>query len=342
MKLLALTVAVVMLAVPFASMLDDTDNSDAAGSAGTFNVYVNTGSGWSGENVSGYNALLALENTTYYTDTNYTHSIDESYTYTYQYDGVTYTDINSSYGTITTLGGYTNGISNTWNVLVYIDDEWVDGSDAIGWYKPFVDYESLLSNYGTANIALWYGSGSSNTAITTLETYTTNTLSEVSLTSISTSTGSVFEHIFYIKNSTATTLTISGTFKTYDPSTSTYSTGVTLTNSNITSGVYIVGYGSDAELALKNALGSNAVFYSSTSPVPGYLGYGWISTIFGVGTVQTSGADTPNDYTDDHYTYWSTYTTYNTDWAGYVVGAYSALTNAPLVDGTLALAYESS
>ena len=29
-------------------------------------------------------------------------------------------------------------------------------------------------------------------------------------------------------------------------------------------------------------------------------------------------------------------------WAGYVVGAYSALSNAPLVDGTLALIYEYS
>ena len=43
----------------------------------------------------------------------------------------------------------------------------------------------------------------------------------------------------------------------------------------------------------------------------------------------------------------STYTAYDESipyhaWAGFVVGAYSALTNAPLVDGTLALVYEYS
>lgn len=140
-------------------------------------------------------------------------------------------------------------------------------------------------------------------------------------------------------------MTFTTSVTTYNPVTFQYTSNVTLTNAVLSAGVYVVGYGSDAELALIDALGTDASFYASTDPVPGYQKYGWIDKIFNVGTetvVEGSGPDATT-----HYYFWSLYTTYDESipymaWAGYNIGAYSALINAPLVDGTLALIYEYS
>lgn len=362
-KIMAVLAAFMMVAVAGIVIVQSSDESEAAaGEAGYMNVYINSGSGWSVETVLAANGCEAVKATGAYDSHN--DVINDSYTYEYQYGGTWYTNISSNYGDITKLNNIANSTSATWNALVYTpvldEDEgtyvyrWTAASASLGYYKPFADYASVMRDYGTANIAVWYGdSGNVSSTITSLSNYAVSTNAPRSLTDISTSHGSVFEHIFYLKNKTDTAMTINGTNNviTYNPATGVYSTA-TLTNAMITAGVYVVGYGSDASLALRNALNNpagttNVVFETTTNPVPGFNAYGWIGTIFGIGTVQVSGQDTPNDYTDDHYNYWTTYTTYdeaNTYYAqaGFVVGAYSALTNAPLVDGTLALIYEYS
>ena len=351
-KFMAVLAAFMMVAVAGIVVVQSSDESDAAaGDAGYMNVYINTGNGWSVETVLAANGCEAVKATSVY-DVHDGDVIDDAYTYEYQYGGNWYTDINSNYGEITQLNGTPASGTSTWNVLVYIpvwdDDEgmyfnqWVVASAALGYYKPFADYANLMRNYGTANIAVWYGDSSNvSTMIASLTSYAA---APHALTQISAVQGSVFEHIFYLKNTTNYTMAINGTNNviTYNPSTGAYTTGVTLTNAMITAGVYVVGYGSDAELALMNALNvpgqtTDVTFGATTNPVPGYQTYGWLDTIFGLGTVSQSG----------HYYYWSTYTTYDEinsyyAWAGYVVGAYSALSNAPLVDGTLALVYEYS
>ena len=112
--------------------------------------------------------------------------------------------------------------------------------------------------------------------------------------------------------------------------------GQTLNATNLASGVTITGYGSDAYLALKNALNVaplDNVVGEETIPVNGYNNYSWIDTIFGLGTVQTQGLDTPSDWTDDVYVYWSQYDgNYSGEGSGqlsgFVLGAYSPLTGA--------------
>ncbi len=361
-KFMAVLAAFMMVAVAGIVVVQSSDESDAAaGDAGYMNVYINTGNGWSVETVLAANGCEAVKATSVY-DVHDGDVIDDAYTYEYQYGGNWYTDINSNYGEITQLNGTPASGTSTWNVLVYIPvldpisyiyvNQWVIPTAELGYYKPFVDYSSMMVDYGTANIAVWYGDSSNvSSMITSLTSYAA---APHALTQIDDTQGSVFEHIFYLKNKTNYTMAINGTnnVTTYNPATGVYTENVTLTNAMITAGVYVVGYGSDAGLALRNALNvtgqtTDVVFGTTSNPVPGYLAYGWLDTIFGLGTVQVSGQDTPSDYTDDHYNYWSTYTAYDESnsyyvWAGFVVGAYSALTNAPLVDGTLALIYEYS
>lgn len=352
-KLLTILVACMMLAGVGIGIVQYGDDSEAAaGAAGNMNVYVNSDGTWAGESVSAANGCEALKASSFYGDS--TATVDGSYTYSYVYGGVTYTDISASYGTVTKLQNVANGADGTWNVFVYIKDadgnwSWTVGSAASGYYKPFADYANLLPNYGTANIAFWYGNNADNEkvidAIVELENYT---LAVEDLTQIDRSSGSVFEHVFYLKNTTDKSMTFTQSVTTYTPSASSapqYTSGVSLTASILNSGVYVVGYGSDAELALIDALGDDASFYASTNPVPGYQAYGWIDKIFGRTTeTVVEGSGEAQTY---HYYFWSTYTTYGDspsqrEWAGYNIGAYSALTNAPLVDGTLALIYEYS
>lgn len=347
-KLLTILVACMMLAGVGIGIVQYGDDSEAAaGAAGNMNVYVNSDGTWAGESVSAANGCEALKASSFYGAL--TATVNDSYTYSYVYDGVTYTDISASYGTVTKLQNVANGADGTWNVFVYIKDangnwSWTVGSDASGYYKPFVDYANLLPNYGTANIAFWFGDKTKTIdvedAIMDLEDYS---LGVRSLTSIDKTAGSVYEHIFYLKNKTDKSMTFTTTVTTYNSNQ--YTSGVTLTNAVLSAGVYVVGYGSDAELALIDALGTDASFYASTDPVPGYQKYGWIDEIFKKGT-ETVVIGTGETATY-HYYFWSTYTTYDEstsqmEWAGYNIGAYSALTNAPLTDGTLALIYEYS
>lgn len=334
-----------MVAVSGMIIVQASDSSEAAaGSAGEMNVYVYDSS-WTVQKVSAYNAAEAIMATSQWSS--HPGTINTQYDYSYTWEKETYYNIDSTYGTITTFNQLSNNsdAGTTWNMLVFTKASsattysWSLGDTATGWYKPFADYQTLMPGYATANIALYYGSSSASASyidsLTTFINNDTNSNSTISLTSISKAQGSVFEHTFYLKTNNNTSLTIAANTTV---TLSDYSTA-TLNQANLIIGITVVGYGSDAVLALIDAIGSsNVSFQSTTSPVPGYQTYGWMNTMFGVGTSYNSSTDT--------YTYWQSYTSYTTLGdssnvsAALGTGAYSALTNAPEVDGSLAFLYQ--
>ncbi len=192
-----------------------------------------------------------------------------------------YTTNNTAYGTITKLFGLENNDLTSWNVFVYKDNSWIEGVDAIGLYQPFSDY---TVDYRVSNVALYYGDASDEPDF--------SDLSILPLTQVpSSSTG---DHAADYQADFTFERTINGE--------------VVTTTAR--------GYGSNGFTALQNAVG--------TDPTTGVVGssdygtYGWLTTLFGIGTVQISGQETPDDWTDDVYTYWALYyddpTTAEVDW----------------------------
>ena len=118
---MAVLAAFMMVAVAGIVIVQSSDESEAAaGEAGFMNVYVNSVGTWAGQTVLAANGCEALKATSFYSAS--TATIDDRYTYTYVWDGQTYTDINAAYGTVTKLQDVANSGSNTWNVFVYIKD----------------------------------------------------------------------------------------------------------------------------------------------------------------------------------------------------------------------------
>lgn len=345
-KIFAIVAAVMMLAVAGIAMVGVSDNSDATSGTGTMKVYiykeVDGTMSWTHETVSGYNATKAIMGTTTYSVN--TATINTTYDYTYQYEGETYYNIDSTYGTITKFNNVSNSTTGaSWNMMVFTKTgsettySWKLGDAATGWYKPYADYAGVMPAYATANIALYYGSADDfNTMKSSLISYATGPAKKtISLTDIDYGNGSSYEYTFYIKKASAGTTVIS------DGTTVKLSTyvQVALTDSMLLNGITIVGYGSDAALALINAVGSNNVtFTTTTNPVPGYLTYSWMEKMFGL--EQQYDADT------DTYTYWQSFTRHtalgdssNTS-APLSTGAYSSLSGAPAVDATIAFFFQ--
>ena len=183
-----------------------------------------------------------------------------------------YTTNNTDYGTITKLFGLENSTESSWNVYVYKNGSWSEGIDAIGLYQPFSDY---VEEYRVSNIALYYGATGS------LESMDFDGLSIIPLTQVPASASDAH----------ASDYQVDFTFvRTVD--------GQTVTTT-------AVGYGSNGFEALKNAVGTDAI--TGVIGSSDYGTYGWLTKLFGIGTVQISGQETPDDWTDDVYTYWALY-----------------------------------
>lgn len=329
MTALALVVAVVMVASPLVSM-GGSDNADAPvlGEAstvnGTYTIFVDDGSGWQSQVVNAYDGAQAVQATSFWTGNPGSMAARTITEYGY-------VNLNASYGDITTFMGKTEDANNVWNVYVLIGNDWVLGQDAIGYYKCFSDYSA---DWQTANIALEYGADA--TAVpSSLDDYILDTLTEASpITSVS---GEAFAVQFYLKNKMSVIPSVSG--QIYDIN------GNLVTATALTNGVTVKGYGSDAYLALKNALnvsGTSADNIVGSETVPS--NYSWITTIFGWGTVQTQGQDTPSDWTDDIYAYWNQYNglyseTGTNDLSPFTLGAYSPLTSAPATQAVFSMVY---
>jgi len=309
MAVVVVALAMVMITVP--AMVNDDEASAAAGPAGQMKLYVmGDNYSWTTQTLSAYNAALAVEGSTYFQ--NGDDLVD--YTYTYEYGGVTYTNISPDYGAINTFRGLSDSGSDTWNVLVYRGG-WTAGDSALGWYKPFEDWTVDNNAYRTANVALWYGNiGSEGIVIAFLNLYTQSNAT-IGLTAITAGSDSPFKHTFYLKDNLGVG-SLDGIFK-YSPS----------------SGVVAVGYGSDASLALLNAVGygSGGVVFDNVNntPVPEFEGYSWMLTLMGVGS---------EDMGNDTWRFWTINTGPSSApvYADFLLGAYSALSNAPLSIATSA------
>lgn len=63
------------------------------------------------------------------------------------------------------------------------------------------------------------------------------------------------------------------------------------------------------------------------------------STANGTYTIQTQGASTPSDWTDDVYAYWSQYDGTSTNLSSFVLGSYSSISSAPLTQSVFTMTY---
>ena len=327
--------ASVMLTVVGFAVVNIADESNATGSesTGAFNIYVYSENTWSFDaNVPGYNAYEALKGSDYSEQL----VADDNYIVT---DAYGTSNINSNYGAVASVCGVTSGV---WTAFVYISPEdngtfqWVSADAALGFYKPYSDW---LSNYRTANIALYHSDDAltaetTNAAISAINNYIvsgTSVPEEKAITSI-TNTSS-YAVTFSLRVS-----------EDYIQDCQIHSDAVT--EDDLREGIQITGYGSDCYLALVDALTQSDVVGWNSDTVPDYLpayqGYSWIDTIFDLGTIQTAGADTPNDWTDDVYVYWNIFTSIpssGSTYAAYNIGAYSPVVGAPLAANQVSLIY---
>lgn len=330
-KILAIAMVAMMACavIPFSAMDGPESDADSATSYG-FKFWINYGDGWSGPiSADGYDACIALQN--YATADSVALTIDSA-TYTTQYG---YKYINTNYGDITTIGSKTEDGSDVWTTIYYpaTGSAWTLGSDALGYYKPFADYDS---DHQTANIALYYGTtAQAQAAISSLPT---SGLRGVVQTSDIIGNAD-YAVSFYLKvdSDTLTDVTAKGQELTISDLPS-------VTKETLLAGQTITGYGSDLYLAFKNAVGSNI---SAVEAVPGidhgtYMEYySWMYSLFGLGTVLVDEGD-EDDWSDDIYAWWTQYTSYSSTSAvvsDFVLGYYSPLSGAPNTQTSYALVY---
>ena len=221
---------------------------------GLFTVFVNDGSGWSYKAVPATDAAKAVQKLSFWK--NDPGAMDAMF----NTDGFP----NSSYGTITEFMSKTNDDTNVWNVFVYINGSWEIGDRVIGKYRCFDDWDS---EYQTANIALMYGPEASSVP-EALKTYSADKRSSIC------AVDEDFVAYFYIKASTTDTPNIHGVVYDFY--------GNTITPQSLEKGIILEGYGSDAYLALKDALNvtsaDNVTGCETFSTAP----YGTVKSIFGL------------------------------------------------------------
>ena len=345
-KILSITLAAMFVVAAFGGFLFAADESDATGSttSGTYSVYVNDGSGWQSSVVDTgvYDAAQAVKQSGFWVSGD---SMVEKYT-TGQW--VTYNS--TTYGDITTFMGKTNGDNSMyWSLFVGDDDLLIsEATVSLGNYTCFDDYQ-----YAYANIILYYGLSmiTEEDVQDSLDDYYLDedfTGAEPSYLTPVSSSDDGFKFTFALNialqvnpvNNQSINSTVSGTY--YGVTTYGGSTPIQVTDSNMKSGtIYVTGYGSNAYLAFKQVITNANDVVASTA-----IGsYSWITTIFGLGTIQTAGLSTPYDWSDDNYAYWVIYDDYTgfgdnaSAVSDFVLGAYAPLACAPIYDTTIALIY---
>ena len=285
-----------MVTVTGAVAFADNSNADET-DTGNYSVYAYNGSSWSSDLVWAYDAAQAVQNSTMWNSS--TDSMVAKYT-----PGTWVTYNWSTYGNITTFMGLTNG-DNVWNVFVKVGTDMVKITDNLGSYRCYSDYNAA---HQTANIYLYYGAPSVTVAtVAAAVNAQSGLVAQSSITAVTQT--SEYEYSFYLE------VAYSGATPTI--------TSSSITANQLYAGITLVGYGSDAYLALKSIVGADLVAEESV-PGTGYYGYSWFYSMFGLSTVQTAGESTPSIWTDDKYAYWTI-----NDGAGdptdFVLGAYSSL-----------------
>ena len=317
--------AFIMLSVSFFVVAEVSDESDAA-TLGTYdqkiNVYYYSGS-WQASVQSSYNlyeAIAAAATTTGLTPTVATG--DNSWVSGY--------NPNQTYGLIT---GFTGESYTSYAVKVWSGSAWVDYTNVpLGWIRPHADYGATVTVPGapfsaSANVAIVLnGAGESTLPTTGLQTLQTVAGNNNTL------------YFFTLHDDTSSLTFTNKTVQVFDTATATMST-ISIDASDIqgVNSVVVAGYGTDAYLALIDALGTNLLsdnIDTTTGKILAwvehrvyddhdvyqysyYTYYSWMVSVFGIGT----------DY-DDHtgeYLYWGSY---SGTYLQYSFGYYSQLSGA--------------
>lgn len=317
-QLYALISAVLMVAVGCAVLVGATDDSSAACTdcncvdpanvtvTGSVNVYYYSENGWDNRAVAAYDLKQAVDAAA--------SALGYDLTYTNGADSwVSGWDPSINYGQIATLDE-----SSTFTVFVYNDAQgWIVAQDAIGWYRPFSDYASVTfpngSSAGAANIALVPA------AVTAIPAGTTEMIGLTQVTETA-----EYRYGFHIQGSYNNIQIPSGYRVTIYNSSSGLFQKTILTPSKLSEGLTIYGYGSDAYLALKNALpgqvfGQDVTFIDHDGY---YTYYSWMDRVLGAGTLSEFGSNYST------YIYWASYTC-DGDYLSFTLGYYSKLIGSP-------------
>lgn len=310
-KHIAALIAFVMLAVGIVAVpgVDDADASTTL--SNNVDVYVVDGTTTTSKSVYAYDLYQALttaindsefslnavttttttvvvDSTTSVTTNNSSWNKDVFSHYDANNEAQYYKNPNENYGTLSTVTiGETTYPSGSFSVYVYQKPtngtaySWTLALSAIGWYHPFADYSAYYTSNNTgyslaaAAIAIVVNNGSTPTEGRTPMTVTSNT------------EGCLYKFVLKGPNATGA---IGKTVTIEDPLSGGYTT-VALTQRNLTDGITITGWGSNAHEALKVAVCNNMLVASLyhqtiTSQYGSYdQYYGWYDTILGVGTV---------------------------------------------------------
>lgn len=286
------------------------DDSDAANLTPSVNVYYGSGGQWSSTSVTAYDLYQAIDGAKdhfLYTVTT-THG---SWVSGYNPD--------MDYGKITAINGSTSFSIYAYNNL---DQQWKDiTSSSIGWIRPFADYGAIVNVpnapiSASANVAIVTGTESVNDITGMINLIDVrgynNTLYKFKLQDtvgisflnapVKTMVGGVWTNVFISASD------IQGT-KSFD----------------------VYGYGSDAYLALIDAVGANLVSdnmnnnkieaWKDQGGGTYYTYYSWAVSLFGAGTISES------SQTSSTYKYWRSNTP-TVQYLSYTFGYYSQLAGA--------------
>lgn len=303
-KIMTFALIAVMIAAGGASVVGFQDSDADADSAQTIKVFYNaTGTEtWTSSGQNAYNVYLAIYGAM--SSLGYTFETTASNTQWYVTSGG-YSNPNMTYGKIDKIND-----SETFTILGYdsSDSSWDDiTSVALGWLRPYSDYSEVAvvgsSSSVYSNIAIKMGNASTDAILSS---------DLIGLTTVQ--NNSAYYYTFYLFDTSATIVVQDGTqVKT--------SSGLqTLTASMLQSGITVCGYGSDAYLALKDAVGSALVGQMTSWVDQGsyYTYYSWMDTLFGTGTAsETSGGVTT-------YHYWASYDS-SMDYLDWTLGYYSTV-----------------
>ncbi|TQS79016.1 MAG: hypothetical protein A3Q59_01565 [Methanomethylophilus alvi] len=347
-----------LLAISALPVLADNDSSDAASSAtGTVDVSYYDGTSFNTATVNAFDLYQAVKSA----------ESDLGYTVTSANAGWnvnmgTYFDINPDYGKIDSLNS-----SSDFHIYVYAYDDstgttmaWTEAHSAVGWYRPFSDYGTKICFYsadaedgrgdlaGAANIVL---SGTELSAATIDAALDERAMTDRNETF---SSDNPYMYKFYLKDSTfdangdeVETISeiqhhvyfhLQPMVDVLDEQTGQPTTKM-LKVDMVRQGVTVIGYGSDAYMALNNALKAYnmgdgqricVLPHTVTNPDGSSYAYNtyysWISSILRTPTYSNY-VSNPDGSAISEYWYWAQYTgaVNSMNYASYTLGYYSNL-----------------
>ncbi|WII07986.1 hypothetical protein PED39_01980 [Methanomassiliicoccales archaeon LGM-RCC1] len=272
-KMFAITAAFMMLAVAGIAVVGISDDSDAT-STGSVKVYYynENSSQWASASVIAYNLYIAVNNAA--SNLGYTVSTNNANWSV----GVVPIDNNPNkdYGLITAVNNSTNfkiyGYNNA-------DEAWNEITNyPLGWFRPYVDYTAVnvdghYAAYANVAIVTQDGQGGYHD-YTTIE-------GMIDLTSVQSASNM---YSFTIRDDSGTIEIPEGSVAKM-PFGSTYDYQP-ITTQMVRSGVTVYGFGSDAYLALIDAVGAELVGQMTAyiAHTNYYTYYSWMTSLYNMGT----------------------------------------------------------